>query len=86
MLLGDVLLRPFAAWLLQCSVATLQAKGHIAGAWVQPPARQRLASRLLIPAGPLLGPHRRTDLKIDRIRGTLTPVYVSAGLQPHESV
>ena len=46
MLLGDVLQRPFAAWLLQCSVATLQAKGHIAkghiaGAWVQLPARQR---------------------------------------------
>ena len=50
MLLGDVLLRPFAAWLLQCSVATLQAKGHIAGAWVQPPASQRAHSSMLLQA------------------------------------
>ena len=55
MLLGDVLQRPFAAWLLQCSVATLQAKGHIAkghiaGAWVQPPARQRAHAGMLLQA------------------------------------
>ena len=50
MLLGDVLQRPFAAWLLQRSVTTLQAKGHIAGAWVQPPARQRAHASMLLQA------------------------------------
>ena len=47
---------------------TLTAQGRQIRA--PPPAHALgLASRLLITAGPLLGPHRRTDLKIDRIRG-----------------
>ena len=47
---------------------TLTAQGRQIRA--PPPAHALgLASRLLITAGPLLGPHRRTDLKIDLYQG-----------------
>eukprot|EP01048_Picozoa_sp_COSAG05_P011037 COSAG05_NODE_1013_length_6190_cov_4.171236_8_plen_52_part_00 len=51
MLLGDVLLRPFAAWRLQCSVATLQAKGHIHSGGMGAAASQAASSRKNATAG-----------------------------------